>query len=364
MHQYIVGQGYWSYIKGAQENHPKLKDADYPKWEQVVSQVMYFLVTCVHDYIVGYIRGAETSKETWENLRKIFAAKTTTRKLQLHQELNSIQQRDMSITSYTMKMKDLCDSLGLISVNLEDDEMVQICLGGLAARFSAMRTVILARENPPSFSDLPSMLLVDKNHVLMKSNASKGHMLYSHSNGGEDVAMQEEADLAKHKAYEVRTMKTTPTFGKKTETIEECSEEGGDFMPIQVDEVTQSKCEYYGKIGHHEEECRKMKRESVSVSQQLNNYATKSDYDDHGGMFVMRHRANSVSASTSTSVSSPDDVCFRRLQCFKKYDILSRMVPRTSRAESTRLCRNRRQHYPSDLAHRQYPMWQRRPNTH
>ena len=64
--------------------------------------------------------------------------------------MNNIQQREMSITTYTFKIKELCDSLGSISVNIDDDEMVQICLGGLATRFDTMRTAILAREKSPS----------------------------------------------------------------------------------------------------------------------------------------------------------------------------------------------------------------------
>ena len=109
---------------------------------------MYCLMTCVDNHTLGYIRDAKTPKEAWENLRKIFAKNTTTRRLQLHQELNNIQQRDISITTYTLNIKDLCDSLSSISVNVDDDEMVQICLGGLAPRFDVMRTVLLARENP------------------------------------------------------------------------------------------------------------------------------------------------------------------------------------------------------------------------
>ena len=62
--------------------------------------------------------------------------------------------------------------------------MVQICLGGLTPRFDTMRTVVLARENPPSLFDLQSMLLVEENHVRTKSNASEGHMLYTHSDKG------------------------------------------------------------------------------------------------------------------------------------------------------------------------------------
>ena len=33
MHQYLVGQGYWSYIEGAHETQPNPTQADYPAWE-------------------------------------------------------------------------------------------------------------------------------------------------------------------------------------------------------------------------------------------------------------------------------------------------------------------------------------------
>ena len=87
-----------------------------------------------------------------------------------------------------------------------------------------------------------------------------------------------------------------------------------------------TECGYCGKLGHHEEECRKKMRESASTSRQLTNYAHNSDYEeytgtyehnsdyedrggmyarnsDRGGMFMMKHRANSMSASTSTMPS-------------------------------------------------------------
>ena len=37
-----------------------------------------------------------------------------------------------------MKINEIFDSLDSISVNMEDDQMVEICLGGLAPRFGAM----------------------------------------------------------------------------------------------------------------------------------------------------------------------------------------------------------------------------------
>ena len=34
----------------------------------------------------------------------------------------------MSISDYTAKIKSICHSLGSINVNVDDDEMVQVCL--------------------------------------------------------------------------------------------------------------------------------------------------------------------------------------------------------------------------------------------
>ena len=90
MHQYLVSQGYWSYIKGAQENRPDPTTPKHSIWEQAASRVLYFLATCVHEHMFCYIWEAKTLKEAWGNLKNIFAAKTTTRKLQLREELNNI----------------------------------------------------------------------------------------------------------------------------------------------------------------------------------------------------------------------------------------------------------------------------------
>ena len=76
--------------------------------------------------------------------------------------MNNIQQKDMSVSDYTAKIKSICDSLGSININVDEDEMVQVCLGGLAQRFDPIRTTILVRENPPSFFDLQSMFNIGR----------------------------------------------------------------------------------------------------------------------------------------------------------------------------------------------------------
>ena len=125
---------------------------------------MYCLATCVHDHMLSHVQDAKMPKEAWENLKKNFATYTTTRKPQLRQDLKNIRQKYMSVTDYTAKIKSICNSLGSININVNEDKIVQVCLGGLAQRFDPLRTTILARENPPSFFNLQSMLSVEETH--------------------------------------------------------------------------------------------------------------------------------------------------------------------------------------------------------
>ena len=85
----------------------------------------------------------------------------------------------MSVADYTARIKEICDSLASINITVEEDEMVQICLGGLTSKFRAFRTVVCTMENTPSFFDLQSMLLVE-NHASASTNApTDSQMLYT-----------------------------------------------------------------------------------------------------------------------------------------------------------------------------------------
>ena len=81
------------------------------------------------------------------------------------------------MSDYISKIKDICDSLASIDVNVEEGEMVQICLGGLASKFGAFRTV---RENMSLFFVLHSMLLIEENHAgASTSTHTDNKMLYT-----------------------------------------------------------------------------------------------------------------------------------------------------------------------------------------
>ena len=83
MHQYLLGHGYWRYVDRANDTTPDLTHRDFPAWEQSRSKVLYCFVSYVGEQLLSYIGYAKTRKDAWGNLKKIFAASTTARKLQL-----------------------------------------------------------------------------------------------------------------------------------------------------------------------------------------------------------------------------------------------------------------------------------------
>ena len=89
------------------------------------------------------------------------------------------------------KKKAICDALGSISVTVDEDEMVQICPGGLAQKYGPIQTTICTREKSSlSFFDLQMMLLVEENHTGVSTSMHANiKMLYTdanrpHSRGG------------------------------------------------------------------------------------------------------------------------------------------------------------------------------------
>ena len=91
-----------------------------------------------------------------------------------------MRQCDITVAEYSSKIKDFCNSLASIHVSVQEGEMVQICLRGLALKFGAIRIVVCTRENTLSFFDLQSMLFVEDNYTTASTSMhTDNKMLYT-----------------------------------------------------------------------------------------------------------------------------------------------------------------------------------------
>ena len=71
------------YVEGVNDAAPDSTHGDFPAWDQSASKVLYCFASSVGDKLLSYIRDAKSPKEAWGNLKKVFAASTTARKLHL-----------------------------------------------------------------------------------------------------------------------------------------------------------------------------------------------------------------------------------------------------------------------------------------
>ena len=72
----------------------------------------------------------------------------------------------MYVNDYTLKIKNIVESLASISVTIDDDDKVEVCLRGLGPLYKQFKTSIQTRENIANFQDLCSMLIVEEKNVL------------------------------------------------------------------------------------------------------------------------------------------------------------------------------------------------------
>ena len=93
--------------------------------------------------MLGHIQDASTPAEAWKTLVNVYSTNTKARKLQLKQELNSVQKRNMNVNEYALKIKSIVESLGSIGVTVEDEDMVSACLNGLRKEYKAFKTLVL-----------------------------------------------------------------------------------------------------------------------------------------------------------------------------------------------------------------------------
>ena len=92
--------------------------------------------------MIGHIQDAMSLKEAWEILVQMFATNTRAMKIQLKNELNTVERKNMSVNNYTLKIKSICESLASIKVTVDDDDKIEVCLRGLGPQYKSFATSI------------------------------------------------------------------------------------------------------------------------------------------------------------------------------------------------------------------------------
>ncbi|MCO5596794.1 hypothetical protein L7F22_050864 [Adiantum nelumboides] len=180
MTNFLMGKGYWGYIDGNQEEMPELPDVNptaeqikaFKDWNQGARKVMYWLSISVLDTMIGHIQEATSPKQAWDKLVSVDTTNTKARKIQLKNELNTVKKEYLSVNDYTLKIKGIVESLA--SIQVEDDDKVEVCLRGLTPAYKQFKTSIQTKKNIHCFADLVPMLVVEEKNLGEDSSSSQG----------------------------------------------------------------------------------------------------------------------------------------------------------------------------------------------
>ena len=160
MTNFLMGKGVWSFINGDEQESvldaapTTIELKTFKECHEKARKVMYWLYVSVLDSMIVHIKDVETPKETWDTLVKLYITNTTARKMQLKQELHNVQRNNLSINEYSLKVKGLADSLGLIGEPIDDEDLVSMSLNGLGREYAQFQTSIGVRETSLIFRNL------------------------------------------------------------------------------------------------------------------------------------------------------------------------------------------------------------------
>ena len=74
------------------------------KWRIKAGKAMFVLKTTIEEDLLEHIRDAETPKEAWETLGKLFSKKNEAHLQLLEKELSGISQANMTISQFFTKV--------------------------------------------------------------------------------------------------------------------------------------------------------------------------------------------------------------------------------------------------------------------
>jgi len=110
--------------------------------------------------IIPHIRDATTSAATWTMLKALYETSNTNRILFLKTKLLGIKMDgNESASSFLGRIKEVKDKLVNIGETVSNTDLVTITLNGMLEDYHMFITGLAAREKPPTFEELTSILL-------------------------------------------------------------------------------------------------------------------------------------------------------------------------------------------------------------
>ena len=109
----------------------------------------------VKETLMPTITSLKTTKECFDTLTNLYEKKAPSQKSVLKKRLQTLKMnRDEGVGPFFTKIAQVSDQLTAIGITVDDDDLVQIIVDGLANSWETFLASVGGRENQPNFDRL------------------------------------------------------------------------------------------------------------------------------------------------------------------------------------------------------------------
>ncbi|KAJ0094498.1 hypothetical protein Patl1_15515 [Pistacia atlantica] len=141
-------------------------------WIRQDKLLLHAILASLSESVVQRCATAQSSREAWVKLHKLFANKSKLRVMNLKEKLTNISCDTQPVIDYLQEIKSVADKLAVIDAPLSDDDLTIFTLNGLGNGFKEISAAIRARDNSISFEELHYKLVEHEVSLKREENHS------------------------------------------------------------------------------------------------------------------------------------------------------------------------------------------------
>jgi hypothetical protein len=150
----------------------KQRNLAYVSWVARDQVVLSYLLSSLTRETLQHVSRSVTSAQAWKTLADLYSSQTRARSVNTRIALTTTKKNHMTVSDYYAKMCQFADDLATSGTTLHDDELVTYLLAGLDEDYNPIFTIVVARADPMSPSELYAQLLSFEHHTHLQSQPS------------------------------------------------------------------------------------------------------------------------------------------------------------------------------------------------
>ena len=154
------------YVNGTiQRPEPKITtevvttdNPSYAPWIANDAHVRMLILSTISEASFQHVQGT-TSRDLWLSLERAYAPNTASREYTLKTQLLRIAMKgDETPINYLSRAMEYASALANIGEGMKDKDLVMLTISGLRDEYNGLKSTLLARQPPVTFSDLHGLL--------------------------------------------------------------------------------------------------------------------------------------------------------------------------------------------------------------